>query len=183
MSDEPLPRLDQPLATIDLVLAGPARLADALVEQVQRRKLAVLLLATAALWGVPYAVIASPTAPWSVPVTLLGALLVCLPSLYVFGAYLGLKVTLWQVVALGLITPAVTAVFLFAFGPVLWFFDATTPGGVAAELGIFLFVAAFLAGSIHVHRCTGEFQPLLVAWQFLHWFVSLRLAEHVGLFA
>ena len=55
---------------------------------------------------------------WRVAALLLGALAICVPSLHVFGRYLGAGLSWAQTLAVSLAATAVTSLFTFAFAPI-----------------------------------------------------------------
>jgi len=124
--------------------AGPLHLAGALLrapgplirEIGEERRVArhiAGLLAIAGIFAAAYgaAVAVHALAWWAVvkvPLVLLGSALLCSPTLYVFNALLGSRLTGSQTLALVLLTPASASLILVALAPIVGFFGASTDG-------------------------------------------------------
>lgn len=65
-------------------------------------------------------------APLKIVVGVLGSLLICLPSLYIFTALGGMEARLPQVLGMLLAMIALTALLLLGFAPVVWIFSQST---------------------------------------------------------
>lgn len=67
---------------------------------------------------------------WASPVKIVGgllaALIICLPSLYIFGSLGGMEARLPQIVGMLLAMIALTALLLLGFAPVVWIFSQST---------------------------------------------------------
>ena len=117
-----------PLRLVELVLVEPRRLGATIADAQWLSRLGVLLLVASVLLALPLGLVLGPRQPWRVAALLVGALLICLPSLYVFGAFLGSRLSFGQVACVTLVTTAVSALFTFGFFPIVWFLDATMIG-------------------------------------------------------
>ena len=177
----------------DVVLGAPARVAASVLDPASRRALLPVLLGGSALFAIPYGLVLEPGRAWRIGILLLGTLAICFPSLHVFGAYVGRKITLAQNLALGLVIPCVAAVFTFGFFPIVWFLRATMDEGTRigpGDLSSFLLVVSLVAGLGQIWRCTSsrkELQPagptlfVMVGWHVLFLFIAFRLASVLGL--
>jgi hypothetical protein len=85
--------------------------------------------------------------PIKLPWVLVFTLLLCLPTLYVFSAYLGSGLSLAQVSVVTFGATAMVSITLLAFAPVTWFFMFTAPGShhfwVLLNVVIFAVAGAF----------------------------------------
>jgi hypothetical protein len=113
--------------------------------------------------------------PIKVPWVLVFTLLLCLPTLYVFSAYLGSGLTLAQVGAVTFGATAMVSVILVAFAPITWFFMFTAPGShhfaVLLNVAVFAVAGAFGVGFLmrvmrELHAQTAELPRVrrLVTW-------------------
>lgn len=178
---------------VDLVLATPARL----VANVQRREglglIALALLLGASLFSVPYGLVLGLDSWWRVAVLYLGSTLICLPSLHVFSAYLGLRVTFAQTTVLALTIPGAAAIVTCGFAPILGFlrftFDPASKQVSWRDISSVLLVTALLCGVVQLWRCLylwrrGEVQWFLpfvwLAWHIVFAYVLLRMAHVLG---
>jgi len=126
--------------------------------------------------------------PLKVPWVLVFTLLLCLPTLYVFSAYLGSGLTLAQVGAVTFGATAMVSVILLAFAPVTWFFMFTAPGShhfaVLLNVAVFAVAGAFGAGFLmrvmrELHAQTGELprvRRLVRWWIVLYAIVGAQMA-------
>ena len=188
----------QPLKLIDLVIAGPARIANNVERSQALWPLAIALTLASIAFAVPYGcVIGADTwwsAWWRVIVLCLGSTLICLPSLHVFSGYLGLRTSFAQILVLGLTIPAVAAVFTFGFAPILGFLRATMDSDSNAvswrAISVVLLVLALLAGVGQLWRCFAAtpgiasrlpFFIVLLAWHWVFVHVLLRMGNVLGL--
>src|SRR5687767_12540440 len=62
------------------------------------------------------------------PIVVAGSALLCTPTLYVFNALSGSKLTYLQTVALAMLTASALGLMLVAFAPIVWFFGVSTQG-------------------------------------------------------
>ncbi len=127
-----------------------------------------------------------------VPIVLLGALAVCLPSFYVFGAILGAKRSFRQTALLLLCLTASTAVLLLALGPIAWFFTVSTEATtflVALHIAAFVIATLFGIHSVHiattyVARLAQETeQPgrsFVTAWTVVYGAVLCQMVVYLG---
>jgi hypothetical protein len=186
--------LRAPLRTMDLVLAQRRRFAMNIAHEHRLPTMLLVLSATTLLFALPFGAVLGLAQIWRVAVLLLGALCVCLPSLHVFGRYLGARLSWMQTLCVSLSATAVAALFTFAFAPVMAFLrltmtgaDVVTPQGIA----VLLLVCSVSAGIGHllrllrgeaVLRGLGPSMPLvLLPWLGLYAFITVRLAGVLGL--
>lgn len=120
-------------------------------------------------------------------------MLLCSPSLQVFGAWIGCRLRSGQTLALALVVAAVAALFSLGFAPILWFLDVTMRDGDwidAADVARLLLGCSLLAGLVQllqsvlarpqVLRSRGG-AWLLLGWELLVLGVTWRMARVLGL--
>jgi len=187
--------LYRPHRTLDIVLADRARL----VASVRCGKELLALVAVLALcsitFAVPFAAVDGSRRLGHVAILFLGSVLLCFPSLQVFGSYLGIRLSLAQNFALSLVIPSAAALFTFGFFPIYWFLDATMPpdGALTGRTTrVVLLVCSMLLALSHCNRCLfldpslkafRSSWPLWIGWQVLLLFITYRMADTLGMFA
>lgn len=186
----------RPHRLLDLVLGERQRLAANLKGGVELPALLAALLTCSLLAALPFAAVDGVGRSAHVATLFLGSVLLCYPSLQVFGTYLGVRLHPAQYLAIALVIPSAAALFTLGFAPIYWFLVATMPGPVAGgsdvSLGIrvtLLIIAMGLALS-HVNRLLlrdARLAPLQenwllwAGWQLLLVFLTWRMAETLGL--
>jgi hypothetical protein len=186
--------LRNPLRAVDVVLASPKRVAKNLELSQALVPLAVLLLLTAAIFALPYGLVLGADAWWRVAAFYLGSTLVCLPSLFVFSAYLGFGVKLAHTAVLALTIPAAAALFTAGFAPILWFlqltFDAEAKQIGWREVSNVLLWISLVAGVLQLWRSMRKpsvdtnavlFVLLWIAWHVVFLYVLVRMGNVLGL--
>ena len=177
----------RPLRVLDIVFSDRKRLAETIAEGKVVHLLTAVLLYGSVLFALPYGAVLAREDFWKVAVVFVGSLGICLPSLQVFGSYVGLRIGTGQNLALGLVITSVAALFTFGFFPILWFLRATmledstvTP----SHLSVILLVFSLLAGIVHLYRCLPRFVgavstyvALTLFWQVLFIFITHRMAR------
>jgi hypothetical protein len=126
--------------------------------------------------------------PVKMPWIFIFTLLLCLPSLYVFSAYAGSRLSLAQTAAVAFNATAVVATILIGFAPVTWFFMFTAPDAYhfSVLLNVFVFAVAGFFGVQFLFRASGglegehhEATPLqktLAWWVVLYGVVGAQMA-------
>ncbi|MBL8857491.1 MAG: hypothetical protein JNL28_03170 [Planctomycetes bacterium] len=194
-ADEVNAALSNPLRAIDVVLASPRRVAQNLETSTSLVTLAVVFLATAALFALPYGFVLGTDAWWRVTAFYLGSTLLCLPSLFVFSAYLGFGAKLTSTTVLALTIPASAALFTAGFAPILWFLQITFDSE-AKQIGwrdvsnVLLWISLG-AGVVQLWRSmrkppvdtAGAFLFVLMwmAWHAVFFYVLARMGHVLGL--
>ena len=185
--------LYSPAAAIDLLLAQRERFIASVIENRRWARMVGLLLLWTCLFSLPYGLVLSLRHAWQIATLFLGSVAICLPSLHVVSAYLGLRVHAAQSFSFAAIIAAVAAIFSFGFAPILWFLQATTEGAsgreTLAELSGLLLGTAALAGILHGIRCLraarhldgGGFSIVVLLWQILLLFIGWRMSGALGL--
>ena len=181
--------LRSPLCTIDVLLTQKDRWMATVDAGHHRAAMAALLVLSSLLFSLPYALVLSPTQPLRVAALFGGSTLICLPSLHVVSAYLGLRIQPAQTFAAGAISPAVASIFAFGFAPILWFLratiDADNSTGSIPALSAALLTASALAGAAHMVRCVNRTRVLsqsgwalflMLSWLGLLLFIMHRMA-------
>jgi predicted MFS family arabinose efflux permease len=188
--------LRAPLRMVDLVLGERRRLAANVAQEHRLPSVLLVLVAATAVFALPFGAVLGLHDFWRVAALLLGGVAICVPSLHVFGRYLGARLSWAQTLSVSLSASAVTALFTFAFAPILAFFRATmsdsavvTPGAMS----VLLLVCALAAGigqlfrlplaDPSLRRLSSTFIVLLIPWVVLYLFITVRLATVLGLIA
>jgi hypothetical protein len=187
--------LRRPLRTMDLVLAQGRRLAANIALDHRLPQVALVLLLTTALFALPYAAVVDVTRVWRVPLLLLGSMAICLPSLHVFGRFIGGRLSWTQMLSVALTATAVASLFTFAFAPILGFLRLTMTGAQtinAANMSIVLLIGALGAGIVQLLRLLrgdsslrgigASVTRVLLPWLALYVFIFCRLASVLELF-
>lgn len=176
-------------ALLGVVLASPDRVAVNVAARIHLARIAWLFFFVAALLGIPYGLSLGLPFWWRISTLYLGATLICLPSLHVFGCYLGLHLSAAQTFVLGLSIPAVAAVFSLGFAPILAFLRATIAQSeevsTLAVLSLLLLVVSLIAGIVQLWRCGAGLRhavpactfALVVGWHFVFLYVVWRMAR------
>ncbi|MFN3244087.1 MAG: hypothetical protein ACE37K_21450 [Planctomycetota bacterium] len=186
--------LRRPYRMLDVVLGERRRLVENLKTGRDLRALVATLLACSALFAIPYGLVDGWGKVGHVALLFLGSVLLCVPSLLIFGSYLGIKLHWSQNLAIALVIPAAAALFTFGFAPIYWFLEVTMPddgglGGVATRVTLLVF--SLLLALSHLNRCLfvdADFRvlrdnwALWVGWQILLVFLSYRMASTLGMF-
>lgn len=184
----------RPHRVVEVILARWRRLAANIAEGRRLRHLLGLLLLASVVAAIPYGAVVGPDRFWRVAVLFLGSVLICFPSLHVFGAFLGLRNDLGQNLTLALVISAVASLFTLGFAPVLWFLQATTPKGGADDvihgISVALLATGLVAGLVHLGRMifldrrlrsSRAGASMIVLWQVLLVFITCRMGIFLGL--
>jgi hypothetical protein len=187
--------LAAPLRLIDLVLGERRRFA-ANVAQEHRLPLLLLVLTVAtAAFALPFGAVLGGRGFWRVAALLLGGIAICVPSLHVFGRYVGAGLSWAQTLAVSLAAAAVTSLFTLALAPILAFFRATMSASsivAPTDMVVLLLMCAFgagigqlvrlsLADRALARRIGASAIPVLVPWIVLYVFITVRLAAVLGI--
>jgi hypothetical protein len=186
--------LGAPLRMLDLVLGARRRFAANIAQEHRLPSLALVLAAATAAFALPFGVVLGLDHFWRLAALLLGGLAICLPSLHVFGKYLGGGMSWAQTLCVALAATAVTSVFTLAFAPILAFLRATmtadavvTPHGMAVVLLLCAFAAgigqllSLLCGEPVLHKLRSSLMLIIVPWLALYLFTTIRLASVLAL--
>lgn len=114
-----------PLRAVDVVLATPDRSRANQETRSALGTLVLLLVFVVAAWSIPFGLVLGVEAWWTMSALTLGSVAICLPSLHVFAALLGLRTTPLTITALASTLPATTALFTAGFAPILAFLRYT----------------------------------------------------------
>ena len=125
--------LRAPMRMVDLLLGERRRFAMNVAQEHRLPSLLLVLTAASAAFALPFGAVLGLDGFWRVAALLLGALAVCLPSLHVFGRYLGARLSWTQTLAVSLAATAVTSLFTLAFAPILGFLRATMTTSAASR--------------------------------------------------
>lgn len=92
--------------------------------------LLIITLACLAIFGLVLGMFSAGAQLWASPVKVIGGVLfsglICLPSLYIFGALGGMDAKVQHVVGLMLTFLAITSLLLVGFAPVVWLFSTSS---------------------------------------------------------
>jgi hypothetical protein len=184
----------RPHRAVEVVLARWRRLAANIAEGRRLRHLLGLLVLASVIAAIPYGAVVGPDRFWRVAALFLGSVMICFPSLHVFGAFLGIRSDLGQNLTLALVISAVASIFTLGFAPVLWFLQATTPKGgsdaVVHGISVALLATGLLAGLVHLGRMiffdrglrsSRAGASMIVLWQILPVFITCRMGIFLGL--
>jgi len=184
--------LRRPHRLLDVVLGERQRLAANLQRGIEIPALLGALLMCSFFAALPFAMVDGASRVAHVALLFLGSVLLCYPSLQVFGAYLGIGMHPAQCLAIALVIPSAAALFTLGFAPIYWFLELTMPERVAGSniTRILLLVLSLLLALSHVNRCLytdarltplRENWALWIGWQLLLVFLTWRMAETLGL--
>ncbi|MGC6486213.1 MAG: hypothetical protein ACON4Z_01080 [Planctomycetota bacterium] len=182
----------RPHRLLDVVLGERRRLAATLRGGDALPALLLALLVCSLLAALPFAAVDGGDRVAHVAALFLGSVLLCYPSLQVFGAYLGVRLKPAQCLAIALVIPSAAALFTLGFAPIYWFLQVTMPAA-DADLNvtrIVLLVLSLVLALSHVNRCLyGDVHlaplrdswALWAGWQLLVVFLTWRMAETLGM--
>ncbi|MFK7738836.1 MAG: hypothetical protein AB8H80_00835 [Planctomycetota bacterium] len=189
--------LRRPHRMLDIVLGERRRLAANMERGFELRALLATLLTCSVLAAVPFALVDGLERIAHVAMLFLGSVLLCYPSLQVFGSYLGIALHPAQYLTIALVIPAAAALFTLGFAPIYWFLSLTMPGatsGAAAmpssAVRITLLVLAMALALSHINRLLlrdvrlaplQQNMALWIGWQVLLVFLTWRMADTLGL--
>ena len=188
--DELRAALTRPGRALEVALGDGPRLRASIDDGAVPWRLVQLLAACATLAALPYGFVLGASAWWKIATLYAGSMLLCWPSLQVFGTYLGSRRQPMQTLALALTVASTAALFTFGFAPILWFLDVTMASGDrinARDAGTVLLALAFAGGLRHGSRCfsardEGVPRALSFAiWLLLVTFVTCRMARTLDL--
>jgi hypothetical protein len=176
-------------------LATPARSRSNVERGVALLELILLLVVSSAIYAVPFGLVLGWDAWWKIGVLTLGSTVICLPSLHVFGAFIGLRTTPAQITALAMTLPAAAALFSAGFSPILAFlratFDPTSDTVTWIALAKVLLGASVFAGAIQLGRTIPRLRDergasalifLIPAWLAVLAYVLVRMVRVLDLF-
>jgi hypothetical protein len=185
--------LRHPGRAIDVLLAQRARWTLTVLENRKMGPMVALMLLWTLVFSLPYGCVLSAERTWQVATLFLGSVALCLPSLHVVSAFLGMRIHVAQSFAFATIVATVAAIFSFSFAPILWFMQATShsssPHDALGKLSALLLCVAALAGLIHGMRCLklagadleSRFGIVMFVWQLLLLFIGVRMSQALGL--
>lgn len=182
------------MVAIDVLLAQRVRWTQTVIENNQLALMATLLLVWTLAFSLPYGFVLGPERSWQIAALFFGSVALCLPSLHVVSAYLGMRIHIAQSFAFATIVATVAAMFSFGFAPILWFIRITshvsTPHDTLGTLSSMLLCAAAFAGIVHGMRCMkivresdggSSFSLVVFVWQLLLIFIGARMSTALGL--
>jgi hypothetical protein len=187
--------LAAPLRMVDLVLGERRRFAANVAQEHRLPSLLLVLTVATVAFALPFGAVLGLGGFWRVAALLLGGLAICVPSLHVFGRYLGAGLSWAQTLAVSLAAAAVTSLFTLALAPILGFFRATMSESsvvTPAAMAVLLLVCAFAAGIGQLFRLSladralarrigAAAIPVLIPWIVLYVFITVRLASVLGI--
>lgn len=121
---------------------------------------------------------------WAAPVKIVGGVffsaIICLPSLYIFGALGGMDAKIQQVIGLMLTFLAITSLLLVGFAPVLWLFSTSSNSLMFfGFLSITLWILCLIFGLRIITRasqCMGGRKGIhLTVWSIIFLMVTLQM--------
>jgi len=192
--DEVLAALRNPLRLFDLVLSAPDRLAASLESERAGLELACAFVLAGTAFATPFGLVIGWTSWWRIAALYMGSTAICLPSLFVFARYVGVRVGPLQITVLASTIPAVAALFTFGFAPVLAFLRATMAAEDSSitwlDMSRVLLVLALIAGVARLWRCLvgaraldsrGSLVLVLLGWHAVCLHVVYQMSDLLGL--
>jgi len=191
-TDEEIRSFFIPHKTIECVLGNEDRLMKTVDEGLGLSKIIAMLFLASVVFAIPYGAAPPARGLWKIAVLYTGSMMICLPSLFVFGQYLRLRLSLAETLVVSLLITSVSAMFTLGFFPIIWFIDYTTGPGegdaTVTGLSFTLLVISFVLGIAHMIRslkASGRFVETSVpatisVWLFLLAFITYRMASVVG---
>lgn len=193
-ADEVSAALRNPLRLFDLVLSTPDRLAASLESGRAGPALALAFVLAGTAFAAPYGLVLGTDSWWRIAALYMGSTAICLPSLFVFALYVGVRVGPLQILVLASTVPAVAALFTFGFAPVLAFLRLTMVAEESSitwlDLSRVLLVLALVAGILRLWRCLigareldnrGTLVLVLLGWHAVFLHVVYRMSDVLGL--
>lgn len=188
--------LRAPMRMVDLVLGSRGRFAMNIAQEHRLPSLMLVLAVATAAFALPFGLVLGLDRFWRVAALLMGGLAICVPSLHVFGKYLGARVSWAQTLCIALAATAVTSLFTLAFAPIVGFLRVTMtdpasvpPHTVAGVLLAFALMAGMgqllrlLRDEAALRGLGPSLSLVLIPWLLLYVFITVRLASVLGLFA
>ncbi len=187
------------LSVAGAILRAPGAILRDLKEERNLVAYAASMILTTVLFASAYGAILGMFQPGlqtlfaaaKLPLVVLGTVLLCTPTFYVFNAILGSAFTLRQTLGAVLFLTSSTVIVLVAFAPISWFFTVSTRGtGFLMVLHGFVFFVASVYGmrSLNTARRylaqienghTPIHGPFLLLWFAIVAFVGLQMAWYL----
>ena len=120
------------------------------------------------------------------PLVFFGALLIGVPTLYIFHSFLGSQLNLRQFLAIGLVGLLLPGILLAGFAPINWFLALSTKSAFLAKAGQYQAIAlASFFGYREIFELLKTFEPehsamqqtLMRFWCLLHIGILLKLTH------
>lgn len=123
-------------------------------------------------------------APLKVSAGTMVAVLICLPSLYIFSALSGVDAKISQIAGLLLASVSLTGLLLLGFAPVLWVFSASTESvGFMGILAVAFWLIALFFGARLLLNAAGSFglqsSGYLKLWLGIFVIVTLQMSTSI----
>jgi hypothetical protein len=185
----------RPHRALEYVLEAPTRLHAALQGDRNQWLLCGLLAVAGVVFALPYGAIPPVRGIHKIALLFTGSVLICWPSLHVFGTYLGARVSPSQGLALALLLSAVAGAFTLGFFPIVLFLDLTSEPGEETTIGTGAVSVVLLGVSLSLAivqmlqvlvrqapvRDDGRLWLLLSIWLALLVFITFRMARSLGI--
>lgn len=146
--------------------------------------LLIITLVCLAIFGLVLGMFSAGTQLWASPVKVIGGVffsgLICLPSLYIFGALGGMDAKLQHVVGLMLTFLAITSLLLVGFAPVVWLFSTSSNSLVFfGILSLIIWIVCLIFGLRVITRASksmgGGHGGHLKIWAVIFMLVTLQM--------
>lgn len=146
--------------------------------------LLLITLVGLAIFGLVLGMFSGGNQLWAAPVKIVGGVLfssmICLPSLYIFGALGGMDAKIQDVIGIMITFLAITALLLVGFAPVLWLFSTSSDSLVFfGFLSITLWILCLVFGLRIITRASrsmgGRKGPHLIVWSVIFLMVTLQM--------
>ncbi len=189
--DELLAALLRPQRWTELLLADRERWTRTVTVDRHAGLLIAIMLVASLLYALPFGFVLGFDRFWHVAALYLGSVAICLPSLHIFAGYLGLGLRPSQSLSLGVLVSAVASIFSLGFAPIVCFLGATMTGSTTIRgVACTLLGVSLLAGMGQLMRSlriraqqdrVGDLRLLMLVWQCLLLFITLRMGTFLGL--
>lgn len=168
--------LKKPLSVIYEINKGTSNPLSALM---------VISLVSLAIFGLVLGMFSSGTQLWAAPVKVIGGIffsgLICLPSLYIFGALGGIDAKVQDTVGLMLTFLSITSLLLVGFAPVVWLFSTSSNSLVFfGFLSLLIWIVCLIFGLRVINRASlsmgGGKGNHLHIWAIIFMMVTLQMS-------
>lgn len=147
--------------------------------------LVIISLVSLAIFGLVLGMFSSGTQLWAAPAKVIGGIffsgLICLPSLYIFGALGGMNAKVQDTIGLMLTFLSITSLLLVGFAPVVWLFSTSSNSLVFfGFLSLTIWIVCLIFGLRVINRASrsmgGGKGGHLHIWAIIFMLVTLQMS-------